>query len=161
MTESQMPGAIDVPAHKIDVVHRQVVVMIGAIGTSLVLYAVLVEILRRTLPPIEVIPALDMLRIVFFAVAGVLVFTTTVLKSTLLRNVPPTASLRLQRLRTAGIIVAAFAEVPVIFGLILFMVGRLTSDFYILLAVSLYMLVRHFPRREQWDGYVLRGGHAR
>jgi hypothetical protein len=161
VTETQMPGALDVPPHKIEVAHRQVVVITGAIGMSLAVYAVLVEVLKRTLPPTDFIPTVEMLRIAFFAIAGVLVFTTTVLKSTLLRNVPPSADLRLQRLRTAGIIVAAFAEVPVIFGLVLFIIGRSTSDFYILLAVSLYMLVRHFPRRDQWEGYVLRGGHAR
>ncbi len=162
MTESTpMPGAIDVSAEKIQLVHRQTLFVTLAIGVSLVVYAVLVEVLRRTLPPATEAPPVDMLRIALFAVAGVLVFTTTVLKSMLLRNPPPTGELRLARLRTAGIIVAAFAEVPVIFGLVLFIFGRLTADFYILLIVSLYILARHYPRREQWEGYVRRGNRAR
>jgi hypothetical protein len=44
---------------------------------------------------------------------------------------------------------------------VLFILGRQSSDFYILLVVSLYMLVRHFPRREQWEAYVRRGGALR
>jgi len=156
-----LPAAADVSAHKIEIVHRQAVLVTAAIGASLVFYAVMVEVLRRTLPPAEVVPAFDMLRIALFAVAGVMVFTTTVLKATLLRNAPPSGDMRLARLRTASILTAAFAEVPVIFGLVLFIFGRLTTDFYILLVVSLYILVRHFPRRDQWNGYVLRGGAAR
>jgi hypothetical protein len=154
---TQMPGALDVTAERIQFVHRQTVFVTGAIAASLVVYAVLVELLRRTLPPATDLPPVDMLRIALFAVAGVLVFTTTVLKSMLLRNAPPSGEMRLARLRTAGIIVAAFAEVPVILGLVLFIFGRLTTDFYILLVVSLYILARHYPRREQWDGYVQRG----
>jgi hypothetical protein len=144
----------DVPSHKIEIAHRQAIVVTGAVGVSLAVYAAMIEVLRRMLPPPVVFEQFDMLRVVLFAVAGVMVFTSTVLKSTLLRNAPATADLRISRLRTAAIISAAFAEVPVILGLVLFVVGRLSSDFYILLVVSLYMLVRHFPRREQWDRYV-------
>jgi hypothetical protein len=113
------------------------------------------------LPPPEVYASFEMLRIALFAVAGLLVFTSTVLKGSILRNAPAHSDLRIGRLRTATIITAAFAEVPVIFGLVLFILGRQTSDFYILLVISIYMLVRHFPRREQWEEYVRRGGAHR
>ncbi len=152
---------LDVPAHRIEIAHRQTAIISAAIGGSLVVYAAMIEVLRRVLPPPELFESFDMLRIVLFAVSGVLVFTSTVLKGTLLRNPPASADLRIARLRTAGIITAAFAEVPVIFGLVLFIIGRLSSDFYILLVVSLYMLVRHFPRREQWENYVRRRGAMR
>jgi hypothetical protein len=147
-------NALEFPEHKIEVAHRQAVIITGAIGSSLLVYAALIEVLRRVLPPVEDFEGFDMLRVVLFAVAGVLVFTSTVLKGTLLRNPPPSGDLRLARMRTATIITAAFAEVPVILGLVLFVLGRLSSDFYILLVVSLYMLVRHFPRRAQWEQYV-------
>lgn len=163
MTEpTPLPGtALEVPVHKIDVAHRQAVVVNGAIGTSLLFYAAMVEVLRRTLPPPESFAQFEMLRIALFAVAGVMVFTSTVLKGTILRNAPAHGDQRLARLRTAGIITAALAEVPAIFGLVLFILGRQTSDFYILAVVSVYMLVRHFPRREAWENYVRRGGAAR
>lgn len=163
MTEpTPMPGAaLDIPAHKIEIAHRQAMIVTGAIGSSLVIYAVMLEVLRRVLPAPVVFESFEMLRIALFAVAGVLVFTSTVLKGALLRNPPAHGDLRIQRLRTASIITAAFAEVPVIFGLVLFILGRESSDFYILLVVSIYMLVRHFPRKEQWESYVRRGGAHR
>jgi hypothetical protein len=49
------------------------------------------------------------------------------------------------------------AEVPAIAGLVLVMMGRTRSDFYMLLAISAYMMVRHFPRRGAWEEYVRRG----
>lgn len=157
-----MPGGvIDVPVHKIEIAHRQAMVVTGAIASSLVIYAVMIEVLRRVLPAPVAFESFEMLRIALFAVAGVLVFTSTVLKGALLRNPPAHGDMRIQRLRSASILTAAFAEIPVIFGLILFIVGRESSDFYILLVVSIYMLVRHFPRREQWESYVRRGGAHR
>ncbi len=154
-------AALDVPVHKIEIAHRQAQIVTGAIAGSLVVYAAMIEVLRRTLPAPEDFASFEMLRIALFAFAGVLVFTSTVLKGTILRNPPASGDMRIARLRTASIITAAFAEVPVIFGLVLFILGRQTSDFYILLLVSIYMLVRHFPRREQWESYVRRGGAAR
>lgn len=157
-----LPGAVlDVPDHKIEIAHRQATIITGAIGGSLVLYAAMIEVLRRSLPAQVEFASFEMLRIALFAVAGALVFTSTVLKGALLRNPPAHGDLRIARLRTASIITAAFAEVPAIFGLVLFILGRETSDFYILLVVSIYMLVRHFPRREQWESYVRRGGAHR
>lgn len=157
-----MPGAaLDVPVHKIELAHRQAMIVTGAIGGTLVFYVAMIEVLKRALPAQAAFASFEMLRIALFAVAGVLVFTSTVLKATLLRNPPASGDMRIARLRTASIITAAFAEVPAIFGLVLFILGRETSDFYILLVVSIYMLVRHFPRREQWDSYVRRGGAHR
>jgi hypothetical protein len=159
---TSMPGAaLDVATHKIDIAHRQAVLVNSAIGGSIVVYAAMVELLRRALPAPVAFESFEMLRVALFAIAGVLVFTSTVLKGTLLRNPPASGDLRIARLRTTGIITAAFAEVPVIIGLVLFILGRQTSDFYILVVVSIYMLVRHFPRREQWENYVRRGGRHR
>ena len=155
------PAAAEATQHRIEVFHRQAVVVTGAIGASLPVYAAMIEVLRRTLPQAQEFPQFEMLRIALFAVAGVIVFTSTVLKGAILRNPPASPDLRIQRLRTASIITAAFAEVPVIFGLVLFILGRQTTDFYILLVVSLYMLVRHFPRKEHWDAYMKRGGPHR
>ena len=163
MTEpTPLPGTpLDVPVHKIEIAYRQATIVTGAIAASLIIYAAMIEVLRRVLPDPEEFASFEMLRIALFAVSGVLVFTSTVLKGSILRNAPASGDLRIQRLRTASIITAAFAEVPVIFGLVLFVFGRQSGDFYILLVVSLYMLVRHFPRKDQWEAYVRRGGAAR
>jgi hypothetical protein len=90
-------------------------------------------------------------------VAGVVIFTTTIVKGVLLRSAPADAAGRLARLRSATITALALSEMPAIFGLILVMLGSARGDFYMLLAISGYMMVRHFPRRGAWEEYVRRG----
>jgi hypothetical protein len=116
MTEpTPLPGAsLEVPVHKIEIAHRQATIIVGAIGGSLLVYAALIQVLGRSLAEPEAFASFEMLRIALFAVAGVMVFASTVLKGTILRNAPASGDLRLQRLRTASIITAAFAEVPAI-----------------------------------------------
>jgi hypothetical protein len=159
MTQSTTPQTLDFPAQRIEAAHRQAMLLTGLIGATLVFFAIVVEVLKRTLPPPAPIAGLDTLRIVLFALAGVAIFTATVLKGVMLRRVAATGEARIAQLRTTAVLSAAFAELPAVLGLVLFVVGRRTGDFYILLAVALYMLVRHLPRREAWENYV-RGGHA-
>lgn len=163
MTEpTQSPDAdSDVPVQRIEVAHRQAVIVNGGVAGSLVAYAAVVEVLRRAQPGSEAFANFEMLRIALFAFAGVMVFTSTVLKGIILRNPPASGEQRVVRLRIASVVTAAFAEAPAVLGLVLFMAGRQRSDFYILALVSAYMLARHFPRREQWESYVRRGGAAR
>jgi hypothetical protein len=103
------------------------------------------------------VDTLGTLRIAFFVVAGVVIFTTTIIKGVLLRSAPPDAAGRVARLRTATIVALALSEMPAIFGLVLIMLGSTRQDFYMLLAISGYMMVRHFPRRGAWEDYVQRG----
>lgn len=152
------PGVVELLPQRIDTAHRQAVIISAAIGASLLVYLVLVELLRRTLPAPSMIPNMQIVRIALFVLAGMMVMSSTVLKGVVLRNAPADAALRLARLRTASILSAALAEVPAMLGLVLFLVGRTTEDFYILGVVSLYMLVRHYPRRDQWENYLRRGG---
>jgi hypothetical protein len=75
--------------------------------------------------------------------------------------VPATPELRLTRLRGASIITAAFSEGPAVLGFVLFIITRSRMDFYVLLVVSVYMIVRHLPLQGAWETYVRRGGDAR
>jgi hypothetical protein len=162
MTQSTTPPLTDFPIQRIDAAHRQALVLTGLIGFGLIITAVLVEVLKRSLPAPQTPPAnLDAVRIAVFAVAGVVIFTATVLKSVSLRKVAPTGEERLAKLRAASTLTAAFAEIPAVLGLVLFVLGRRSSDFYLLLAVAVYMLARHFPRREAWENYVRRGNAVR
>jgi hypothetical protein len=56
---------------------------------------------------------------------------------------------------------AAFAEGPAVLGLGLFLITRSRADFYILLVVAAYLLVRHLPQQAAWEVYVRRGGDTR
>jgi hypothetical protein len=97
------------------------------------------------------------LRIALFVIAGVMIFTTTIVKGILLRDALADPTGRLARLRTATITGLALSEVPVASGLVLVVLGHARADFYMLLAISAYMMVRHFPRRGLWEEYLQRG----
>jgi hypothetical protein len=127
--------------------YKQTATVAGAIVASLLMYVVVAEVLSRT-PASAGVPAfLGPLRIALFVIAGIAIFLTTIIKGIMLRNAPADAGSRLARLRTATFTALALCELPAISGLILVVVGRTRSDFYMLLAISTYMMVRHFPRR--------------
>ena len=159
MVETTTP--VEFPASAIDAAHRQTMLVTGAIATSLIVYAVVAEVLQRAQPQPPVVGGGDMIRIVAFIVAGVAIFTATVVKSVMLRNTPATAEARLARLRAASIVSVAFAEMPAVLGFAIFIISRSRPDFYVLLVVSLYMIVRHFPKRDAWETYVRRGTDSR
>jgi len=137
--------------------YKQTSIIAMAIVTALPIYVVVAEILVRNAARAQLVDTLGTLRIAFFVVAGVVIFTTTIIKGVLLRSAPPDAAGRVARLRTATIVALALSEMPAIFGLVLIMLGSTRQDFYMLLAISGYMMVRHFPRRGAWEDYVQRG----
>ncbi len=137
--------------------YKQTATIALAIVAVLPAYVAVSEILARSAPRAEVPATLGTLRIAFFVIAGVVIFTTTILKGVMLRNAPRDAAGRLARLRTATIAALALSELPALFGLILVILGSARADFYMLLAISAYMMVRHFPRRGAWEEYVRRG----
>ena len=151
-------GQPELPSPHVEAIRRQAAVIVGAFAVSLVSCLVLVEVLRRAGTITSAVPQLDQIRIALFAVAGVVVFVATVVKNLLMRQAPSEPEARLARARTATVLAAAMAELPAILGFVLFVLGGTPNDFYILAVVSLYMLVRHFPRREPWEAYVRRGG---
>lgn len=137
--------------------YKQVATVGTGLAAALLVYVVVVEVLSRT-PAGGGVPAfLGPLRIAVFVIAGIAIFVTTIVKAMMLRNAPADAAGRLARLRTATFAALALCELPALAGLVLVMVGRTRSDFYMLLAISAYMMVRHFPRRGAWDEYMRRG----
>jgi hypothetical protein len=137
--------------------YRSTALTAGTIVASLAMYAVVVEVVMRSgsdaTPPAFFGP----LRIALFVVSGIVIFTSTIVKGFMLRSAPADTAGRLARLRTASLVSMAFAEVPVVSGVVLVLLGRIRADFYMLLVISLYMMARHFPRRGTWEEYVSRG----
>jgi hypothetical protein len=153
--------SLEFPLERIHAAHRRATIIVGGIASSLLVYVLVVEVLRRTQPDMPAMPAARMIRMAFFAVAVFAIFMATVAKAVLLRGAPPTPIARLLRLQTTTILAAALAELPAVLGLALFLLTRSRMDFYILLAISAYMIVRHFPQRAAWETYVRRGSDAR
>jgi hypothetical protein len=157
----QPAPASDFPLEKIQAAFKQTRMIALSIFLTLPVYALGVELMRHNLSSQPAVSAPGGLRITFFALAGVFIFTATVIKGVLLRTVPLTPEARLSRLRGASIVTAAFAEGPAVLGFALFMITRSRADFYILLVVAAYLLVRHLPSQSAWEVYVRRGGDAR
>jgi hypothetical protein len=55
------------------------------------------------------------------------------------------------RLTTAAVVTYALCEAPAIFGLVLFFLGRNSSDFHLFLLISLFFFAVHFPKFSQWE----------
>jgi len=136
--------------------YKQMLTVAAPIASALPVYAIITEVLSRG-PAVEPPAFFGTLRIAFFVIAGVMIFMATIVKGIMVRNAPADPVARLARLRTATLTALAMSEVPAIFGLVLVIVGRARPDFYMLLAISAYMMVRHFPRRGAWEDYLARG----
>ena len=147
----------EIPLEKIHATNRQAKFMFASMGSSLIAYAVVANIIRQGKPVAEG----GILGMIFVAVAVMTIFAATLVKSLLLRDAPPTGEARLARLWNATVVSAAMCELPAILGFVHVFITNRTTEFYPLLVVSAYMLARHFPRREAWETYVRRGSNAR
>jgi hypothetical protein len=132
--------------------HRTATLITYIVIAMLVVYTIAVEVVSRTVSSPD--PARDpgVVRYIFYAIAVAMIFLSQVVKATMLRN-PSRLGLdeAVRKLTQANIAVAAFAEIPVLLGLVTFIVWRNTSDYYILAFVSLYVILRHFPRYATWE----------
>ena len=54
-------------------------------------------------------------------------------------------------LTTAAVITYALCETPAIFGLVLFFLGRNSSDFYLFMLCSLFYFAVYFPKFSRWE----------
>lgn len=153
--------AAEFPLEKINAAHKQTLLVYAGIAASLPVYVLMVELMRHTQPDAPPMTTMSLLRITFFVLAGIFIFSSTVIKGMLLRTAPADPVARLARLRVTSIVTAAFAEGPAVLGFALFIITRQRTDFYILLVVAAYMLVRHLPQQAAWQLYVRRGGDAR
>lgn len=136
--------------------HRRARAIVGALITSLFGYAIVVEIIGAE-PAIMADAVSNVVRYVLYAVAIAMVFAANVTLALMLRGFRPAGDGELvARLTVAHVVAAALAEVPAILGLVLFAIGRQRVDFYFLALISLYLLLRNFPRRGRWERLAAR-----
>ena len=132
--------------------HRTATLIMYIVMAMLVVYTIAVEAISRTSPSPDPTPEPGAVRYIFYAIAVAMIFLSQVVKATMLRNASRLSLDEVVRkLTQANVAVAAFAETPVLFGLVLFVMWRQTTDFYILAFVSLYVALRHFPRYGSWE----------
>jgi len=134
------------------------VIIHNAIVASLFIYIILAELIRRQLAPFEGLVSdfdVPLLRYVLFAWAVFQFILIRKIRGVLLKK----ASLEnrediIIKLSRASIITSALAEVPAIFGFILFILGGLRNDFYVLLALSSVYLIVFFPKFQNWEKWA-------
>jgi hypothetical protein len=131
---------------------------------SLVIYAALVEFFLGDLNLGTGSPGLGYLKYILMAIAAVEVVMMLIIKNRILpgeapflqesgskKDSPgPDEAQFINRLRTAHIITYALCESIAIYGLILFILEKDKTIFYAFLGVSLFLMLIHFPKYDDW-----------
>ena len=137
-----------------------------AMIASLFVYVAVVELIKKNSVPFRgfaPFPETDVLRYVFLGVAVACFFLIRFIKDLVLSRkttigVEPhkkrAFSAHIQKLLSTSIITYALCESVAIYGLVLFLIGGRSSDFYIFLVISLIFFIVYFPRYNQWEEWI-------
>jgi len=133
------------------------IVNVAIIGT-LILYALVIEIMRRQLAPFQglmEVSSVTLLRYALYGIAILNIFLIRIMRGLLLRQPRSEEShlLRFKLLQTS-LITAALCEIPAILGLILFLLIGSVRDYYQLAGVSFILVFLHFPRYGNWEAWI-------
>lgn len=124
-----------------------------AMVASLGVYALIVEVLRgqqESFPGCAPESA-QHLPDIFMIVALIIIVVITKARKTLLKISPADEiETKIRKLTTATVVTFALSEVPVLLGLILFLLGGYVKEFYMLLTLSALMMGLHFPKADHW-----------
>lgn len=125
-----------------------------AMAASLVVYAVIVEVLQRQGVVLIVLPErfLDTLRYVAVFSAFAVYFGIRWLQQKILSKKPAdTREILLGKLSRASLLSLLLAELPALMGFGLFLASGNSRDFYLLMVISLILLYITFPRQAIWE----------
>jgi hypothetical protein len=146
--------------------HRMATVIgYGMIGTLLI-FAAAVETLKAMnyrpggfLPP----SALEILRYLLLGITLVEFFMIRIVRRMILSGGGRVSGLpkqgdpflpKVQKLFTSAIVTFAFCESAGIYGLVLFIIGGSSFDFYLFVFLSLALFAVYFPKYPQWEEWV-------
>jgi hypothetical protein len=137
-------------------VFRTSVIISWALVASLLVYALMVELIRSQLRPfpgiaVSGLPRQTLRYLAFGAAIGAALLVRFARQALL--KARPGEDLRLltSRLSRASVITSSLGELPAVFGFILFLLTGLSLDFYALLFVSLFLEFMYFPRLAAWQ----------
>lgn len=137
---------------------RQTVIVSGAMAASLLVYALVLEIIRATIKPFQgflQVSNSQTIRYGFYGAAVAVIILTRLLSRALLRSgheAGPSAFAN--RLARVTILTVALSEIPVVLGFVFFILTGSSRDFYYLFLVSLILEFMYFPRMRAWEGLV-------
>lgn len=139
-------------------IFQTAVILNGAIFATLFIYAVIVEIIKSQYAPFKGFLSsvdINLLRYIFYGLAIFLILVINYLRGILL---PKEKSEELKSIFTklykTSIFTALLCEAPAIFGLVLFLLGGYSRDFYMLLILSSFFVFLYFPRYRNWQEWV-------
>ena len=125
---------------------------------GLVIYAVLVEILKSKFAPFEGFvdfKQITILRYVFYGLGILQIFIIRVLRGALLRaSASDDSKTLIIKLSRASIATAVLCELPAVFGIVLFLMGGHSRDFYLMLGLSFILVFLYFPRYRNWEEWI-------
>ena len=145
--------------------HKMATVIGYGLMGSLLIFAAIVETLKATafefggfLSP----SFLDLLRYLFLGLAVVEFVAVWMIKNLILKKGRVSGLMgqgdpllsKVQKLFTAAIVSLAFCESVAIYGLVLFIIGGISLDFYLFAFLSLIFFAVYFPRYSQWEEWV-------
>lgn len=138
--------------------YQTTVIINAAIVASLVIYAVIVEIMKARFDPFEgLIDNFDFvpLRYAFYAIALANFMVIVQIRKALLRRTSfDDRRNAIERISRTSVITSAFCETPAIMGLFLFLLSGLRKDFHILLILSFIHVLLFFPRYSNWEEWA-------
>lgn len=139
---------------------------------SLLIYTSLVEMVAQGTIPVNggtMMGAdhLNTLKYVLLIIAALFFFLIDIVQKAILtsarsssdthrKTADPQAGLdfAIRRLATAAVVVFALCETPAIFGLVLFFLGKNSTDYYLFMFISLFFFSVKFPKYSLWEGWV-------
>jgi len=149
----------------------RIVVIIGlAMMASVLVYAVIVGLIEKEIIPMRVAleisgEHLGMIKYVMFAVCAVIFFVIRIVRSVMLaagtavsgssrtgsaaQDLPETG-----RLVSSSVITFAMCEFPAVLGLVLYILGRSSTDFDLFLLISLFFFAVYFPKYSDWEAWA-------
>lgn len=155
------------PAFDLRRAYKTTVVIGLAMMASLLVYAILVELIRKQREPFGGFAPLpdDAAELFRFALLGIAVlefFLIRVLNRLILSAKAPmgkSASYvqfgpEAQKLMTAAVVTFALCESIAVYGLVLFLVQGSSTDFYLFLVVSLFSFSVYFPKYGAWEAWM-------
>ncbi|AEB09421.1 hypothetical protein [Desulfobacca acetoxidans] len=128
----------------------------GAMLGSLFLYAVIVEVFRyrHVTPPFSMPSLLENLRLVFVFLSFAVYFMINFFrKRILVKQLEDTPEVLIRKLSMAHLISLALAELPAVFGLLLFLLSGISRDYYLLMVLSIALFYIYFPRYSFWEAW--------
>jgi len=138
--------------------HQMSFVLHSAFMATLVIYAVIVEILRGSLQDFRgFIENIDLtwIRYIFYALGLAQIFLIRLMRETLSKSMN-SRNVRdlIAHLNRISVLSSALCEVPAFLGLVFFFIGSSTREFYVFTFISVVLFILYFPRYSNWEEWI-------